>query len=212
MTSPTRICLVRHGETDWNVEKRLQGQLDVPLNAVGRTQARAAAAMLCSESIAAVYSSDLSRAMETAREIAGALGLAVRGTPSLRERRFGVFEGLTQDEARQLDPDGYARYRGREPDYAIPGGESLKQLASRIVASMTDLALAHVGETILLVTHGGVLDIAHRLATAKPLGNQRDFTISNAALNWIAFDAGTWRLLAWDQKPHLDLALDELPG
>jgi probable phosphoglycerate mutase len=203
---------VRHGETDWNVEKRLQGQLDVPLNAVGRAQARAVARSLAAEHFSAIYSSDLSRAMDTARAIAEGLGLTVRASPSLRERHFGVYQGLTQDEARQSDPEGYARYRGREPDHVIPGGESLKHLAERITASLTELALAHSGETILLVSHGGVLDIAHRLAADQPLETQRDFTISNAAMNWISFDAGRWGLLAWDEKPHLSAALDELPG
>jgi probable phosphoglycerate mutase len=203
---------VRHGETDWNVEKRLQGQLDVPLNAVGRAQARAVARSLAAECFSAVYSSDLSRAMDTASEIAQALGLTVQPTPSLRERHFGVYQGLTQDEAQRSDPEGYARYRGRDPDHVVPGGESLKQLALRITASLTALALSHSGETILLVSHGGVLDIAHRLAAAQPLETQRDFTISNAALNWISFDGCTWSLLAWDEKPHLSDALDELPG
>ncbi len=212
MSAPTRICLLRPGEPDWTLEKRLQGHEDVPLNDMGRTQARAAAGRFARESIAAIYSSDLCRALDTARAIGETLDIPVQVLAGLRERHFGAFQGLTQEEARQSDPEGYARYRGRQTDYVLPGGESLQQLAARITATLTDLALAHPAQSILVVSHGGILDIAHRLATGKPLAAQRDFTISNAALNWIAFESGSWCLLAWDEKAHLDKALDELPG
>lgn len=208
----TRLCLIRHGETDWNVEKRLQGHLDVPLNAKGRHQAGAAARFLAGEHFAAIYSSDSGRALDTAQEIGQVLGRAVEVMPDLRERHFGCFQGLTQEEARRMNPEAYGRYRAREKDFEIPGGESLGRFAARITGALTEAARAHPGLAVLVVTHGGVLDIAYRLATGKPLSEPRDFTISNATLNWIAFEAGAWRLLAWDENAHLDETLDELPG
>lgn len=208
----TRICLVRHGETAWNVEKRLQGHLDIPLNETGVAQAAASAQGLADIAFSAIYSSDLLRARTTAQAAAEVIGLPVQLTPELRERRCGIFQGLTQKEAGERYPDQYHYYRDRHVDFVIPDGESLAGMAERITATFNRLAAAHVGETILIVSHGGVLDIIHRLATDKPLHTTRDFTISNAALNWLEWEEGQWRLQKWDDKEHLEEAMDELPG
>ncbi len=208
----TRICLVRHGETAWNVEKRLQGHLDIPLNETGVAQAAAAAQGLAGIEFAAIYASDLIRARTTAEAAAQVLGLPVQLTAELRERNCGEFQALTQKEAAARYADDYHRYHDRDVDFVIPGGESLGGLAARITATFNRLAAAHAGQTILIVSHGGVLDIIHRLATAKPLGAPRDFHISNAALNWLEVEDGRWTLLKWDDTDHLDEALDELPG
>ena len=209
---PTRICLVRHGETDWNREKRLQGHEDIPLNTTGLAQAEATARHLSEHDFSAIYSSDLSRALATAQTAASHLGLPVTPTEELRERHGGIFQGLTQDEAWAHHGEGYGRYRGRDPDYAAPGGESLRKVAERVTDFLHKLAELHEGESILVVSHGGVLDIAHRLATGKPLDTPRDFTISNAAVNWIEHQGGQWQLRAWDERPGTDPgpALDEL--
>lgn len=212
MPTITRLCLVRHGETDWNVEKRLQGHMDIPLNATGQKQAQCTAANLAHQPITAIYSSDLERAMSTAQAAATHLQLPVQAMTELRERHCGIFQGLTQDEARARYGADYDRYRGRDPHFAIPGGETLLQVAERVKTCLTRLCQAHPDETILVVSHGGVLDIAHRLATAKPLETPRDFLISNAALNWIEYRSNSWHLIAWDEKPHLAAAMDELPG
>lgn len=212
MVSATRLCLVRHGETAWNAERRLQGHLDIPLNATGEVQARATARSLAGHRFHAAYSSDLQRARQTAGAVAAALGLEIRHDPALRERHYGVFQGLTYDEAQARFPSDYARFHSRDPDFAFAGqGESLNGFAARIVAALTAIAVRHPGEQVLVVTHGGVLDIAHRLATGKPLGAARDFTIPNAALNWLAHDADGWTLEAWAEQSHLDAARDELP-
>lgn len=209
----TRICLVRHGETDWNAERRLQGHLDVPLNATGLAQARATAANLASERFAAVYTSDLQRARQTAAEAVRALGLEVALEPRLRERRYGVFEGLTYAEAQARYPEDYRRFQERDPAFAFPqGGESLETFAARIRGALETLAARHAGAQILVVTHGGVLDIAHRLTSGKSLASVRDFLIPNAALNWIEYTGNRWRLLAWAQQAHLAAARDELPN
>lgn len=210
-----RICLVRHGETPWNAERRLQGHLDVPLNDVGVAQAEATARSLQGRRFAAIYASDLTRAQQTAAPAARTLGLDAEPTATLRERHYGIFQGLTYDEAAQRHPEAYARFRAREPAFAFPdGGESLTAFAERIGTALKALAHRHLGEQILVVTHGGVLDIAHRLASKQPLEAPRDFPILNAALNWLDYDSDgpDWHLVAWGVQGHLEGARDELPN
>lgn len=210
--SITRLCLVRHGETDWNAERRLQGHIDIPLNATGVAQAAAAANALPGATFSACYSSDLLRALHTAQAACRALGLEARTLPALRERHYGHFQGLTYHEAASRHADDYARFEARDPDFAFPGGgESLRGFAERIQACLTDIVARHPGETVLVVTHGGVLDVAHRIAARKPLAAPRDFTIPNAALNWIRHD-GEWSLESWADLRHLHGARDELPN
>ncbi|NTV11551.1 MAG: histidine phosphatase family protein [Zoogloea sp.] len=207
----TRICLVRHGETAWNTERRMQGHLDVPLNATGFAQARATAASLAAANFDAAYSSDLLRTRQTAETIAAATGYDIVFDAGLRERNYGAFQALTYDEAKVRFPHDYARFESRDPDFAMAdGGESLAGFAARITATLERIADTHAGQTVLIVTHGGVLDIAHRLAAGKPLTTPRDFTIPNAALNWIHHDDGAWQLIAWAEQQHLAAALDEL--
>ncbi|MBW7859578.1 MAG: phosphoglycerate mutase family protein [Rhodocyclaceae bacterium] len=205
------LCLIRHGETSWNVERRLQGHLDVPLNEAGRRQACLSAAALAGQSFSALYCSDLGRAHETARWIAEALGLDPVPLESLRERHYGAFQGLTYDEARTRFPEDYARFAAREITTALPGGgESLAAFATRIRRALEALTQRHHGERILVVTHGGVLDIAHRMARPMHLDAPRDFEIPNAALNWIRGSGSGWQLLGWADRTHLAAALDEL--
>ena len=211
MTHRARLCLVRHGETAWNAEKRLQGHLDVALNATGLMQAEAAAASLAGQRFAALYCSDLRRAVQTAAAAERALGLDARHEPALRERHYGVFQGLTYDEARTRFPAEYARFRARDPGFAFPGdGESLDAFAVRVRNVLRRIATLHTEQQTLIVTHGGVLDVAHRLATGKALDAPRDFMIPNAALNWIEFDGDRWHLVAWADQVHLTDARDEL--
>lgn len=210
--SPTRLCIVRHGETDWNAQRRLQGQIDIPLNAAGRAQAAATAAGLAGQSFAAIYSSDLARTWQTASPIAASLGLAVHAEPGLRERHFGQMQGLTGDEARVRCPDVHAAYAARDALHDLGGGESLTRFAARVAATLDELADRHAGQTLLLVAHGGVLDIAYRLATGRDLTAARDFQVPNAALNWIERHDASWHLAAWGQRDHLEASLDEVAG
>ncbi|MGD9871526.1 MAG: histidine phosphatase family protein [Thauera sp.] len=208
-----RICLVRHGETAWNVERRLQGHLDIPLNTVGQRQAEAAAANLERTPFAAFYSSDLTRTRETAATVARPHGLAVRPEPRLRERHYGAFQGLTYAEAARLHPDTYRLFVARDTDFSFPGGgESLNTFAARVRAALEDIAARHRGEQVLVVTHGGVLDVVHRIASSTDLRAPRDFALPNAALNWIEHTAGAWRMLRWADQTHLGEARDELPN
>lgn len=201
---------MRHGETAWNAERRIQGQIDIPLNATGQAQARRAALGLKGLSFAALYSSDLSRAVETADALASVLGLPVRRLPALRERRFGSFESLTYAEASARYPEHYARHKARDPEFDLSGGESLAVFARRVIDCVDTLVRRHGGEQVLIVTHGGVLDVLYRRATDRPLSAQRDFDLANAAYNWLEWDADRWHVIAWADGSHLAGALDEL--
>lgn len=212
LNGTTRFCLVRHGETDWNGEKRIQGQIDIDLNVRGEAQARAVADGLAGQSFAAVYSSDLRRAWHTARIAAAGLGLAVSPAPTLRERHFGVLQGVTASEARARLPHAHHHHQARTPDYDFDSGESLIAFAARVMRGLDELAARHPGQSVLAFTHGGVLDIAYRAAMSRTLDAPRDFALPNAALNWLERDEGGWRLISWADSQHLAQALDEVAG
>lgn len=150
------IIMVRHGQTDWNLEKRYQGHQDIPLNQTGRQQARELALMLQHEPIEAVYSSDLLRARETAEIIAQPLSLSVNLDPRLREMSFGRWEGQTFTDIFRDYPDEFEEWFRHTSDFAVPGGESVNLLLERFQAFLTDISARHTG-TVLLLTHGGVI-------------------------------------------------------
>lgn len=206
----TRICFVRHGETDWNIEKRIQGHVDIPLNRTGRAQALAMGYSAGRHRFAALYSSDLGRAVETAQAIAAREGLEVRPLPLLRERHFGLFQGLTAAEGARLHPAAHARYLARDPDYAFETGESLHALAARVAEAVAWIAQRHPGENVCAVSHGGVLDILYRRATGRSLDTPRDFSIPNCALNWFRVDGQGLHLEQWADRQHLEHVLLEV--
>jgi probable phosphoglycerate mutase len=216
MTPPpiTRFCLVRHGETDWNTERRLQGQLDIPLNTHGLEQAHKLSQALASagQQFDALYVSDLMRTRQTAEYIARQSGLnhCTVHTSALRERHFGCFQGLTYPEAQVRMPEAYQQFKSRNPAYQPSEGESLATFSQRVEGFLQHTAKQHAGQTLLLVSHGGVLDIAYRLANQLPLTRERDFPIPNAALNWISHCDGIWRMERWADQSHLNNSLDEL--
>lgn len=211
--SSTQLCLVRHGETEWNAARRIQGHIDIGLNATGLAQAAAAGQWLRTAGISAIYSSDLKRAWLTAQTIAAALGLAPVSVPEMRERCYGIFEGLTYDEAREKFPEGYAAFEGRNADYAFENGESLSAMFARVTGKLKEIAAAHPGQKVVVVLHGGVLDIINRFVRGNSLETPRDFLIPNAGLNWIATVDGRWSLKTWGETGHLEAgALDELPS
>lgn len=164
--------MVRHGETAWNAEGRVQGQLDIPLSRVGLAQAHAVAGVLSGQSYAALFCSDLVRVQQTARPLAERLGLAVQLDPRLRERHYGVFQGLTYAEARERLPEDYARFKAKLPDYSFGDGESLRAFSARCIACVGELASRHPGEALLLFTHGGVLEMVYRHATGRGLSTR----------------------------------------
>jgi len=212
--SATRIIAIRHGETAWNVDTRLQGHLDVALNARGMWQARRAGQALADEDIAAIYSSDLSRAFTTAQAIADlsrcATARPVRPHTGLRERGFGIFEGQTYAQISIDWPEESRRWRQRDPHFAPQGGETLTQLRERIHHTVNNLAAQHVGQQIVLVAHGGVMDALYRLATRQDIEAPRTWDLGNAAINRLLWTPDGLTLIGWSDTRHLDEAtLDE---
>ena len=199
-----RICFVRHGETDWNIEQRFQGQIDLALNANGQQQASALGRSFLGRSADALYSSDLLRARETAEPIGEVLSLPVITRQALRERHFGRCEGLTLDEIALRYPDDAQAIACHDPDYASPGGESRRQHQERILNFVDSLATIHFGQTIVLVTHGGALDIVYRRARNLPTHSPRDYPIPNAGINWISIEDERWLIESWGDTAHLD--------
>ena len=207
----TRIIALRHGETAWNVDMRIQGKLDIELNETGRWQARRAAQALASEEIDAVYSSDLLRAWDTACTVAGAAGQTAKPVPALRERGFGIFEGKTFTEIEATWPEQTLRWRQRDPLWKPEGGESLQELRQRIELAVFSLAERHPGEQMVLVAHGGVLDVLYRLATRQDLQTPRSWNLGNATINRLLWTPEGLSLVGWADTRHLedDEALDE---
>ncbi len=204
MNEPTRIVAIRHGETTWNVDTRIQGQLDIPLNATGREQAARMAHALRDEPIAAIYASDLARAWETAGYLARTHGLQVQAEHGLRERGFGEFEGKTFAEIAAELPEHSRRWRQREPAFAPPGGESLLALNQRVVEAAKRLAARHPGELIALVGHGGVMDVLYRTATRLDIQAPRTWSLGNAAINRLLWSPEGFTLVGWADTQHLN--------
>lgn len=207
----TRLCLIRHGETDWNAEKRIQGHTDIPLNATGRAQALAMAYNAAHQRFSAIYSSDLARAFETAQALAVREDEPVLPLPALRERHYGCFQGLTPAQAAERYPAAYVHYLARDPDYDFETGESLTAFAARVATGIDWLARHHAGQTVAAVCHSGVLDIIYRRATGRPLSTPRDFEIPNCALNWFRVDAQGWHVETWADRHHLSSVLTGAP-
>jgi len=210
--SPTRVIAVRHGETAWNVDTRLQGQLDIPLNDNGRDQARRAARALRDDAPDVIYTSDLSRARETAQTVAHLLGLPLTTDQGLRERCFGIWEGHTYAEVERGWPTESERWRRREADFGPVQGETLQGFFDRVVATTTRLAAAHAGQSVLLVTHGGVLDCLYRAASRIALNAPRTWELPNTGINRLLHTGSGFTLVGWGDIGHLDDdddALDE---
>lgn len=206
----TRIIAIRHGETAWNVDTRLQGHLDIALNTTGIWQAGRVAQALADESIDAVYASDLLRAWQTANAIAHATDSPLTAHQGLRERGFGEFEGKTYAEIEATWPEASQQWRKREPHWAPPGGESLTAMRERVLTTASTLAQAHIGGQIVLVAHGGVMDILYRLATGQELQAPRSWQLGNAAINRLLWTPEGFTLVGWADTSHLeDATLDE---
>jgi probable phosphoglycerate mutase len=205
-----RLCLVRHGETAWNAEHRVQGQLDVPLNATGLAQAEAIARALGREAFDAVYSSDLSRALRTAAPVANRLGVEIVQEKDLRERHYGVFQTLTYAEVKVRYAEDYARFLARDPEFDFRTGESLRDFSRRSLEIISRIAKQNEGKSILVVTHGGVLDELYRFIQRIPMAAPRDFGIPNCGINRIDAGAEPWRMECWADIAHLESALDDI--
>jgi probable phosphoglycerate mutase len=211
--SNTRICFVRHGETTWNVERRMQGHIDIPLNTTGMAQAKRLANALIQNkySFNAIYSSDLERALHTANAVANALSLAVQTTPQLRERNVGQLQGLLLSEAPVLLPEIWQSHIARELDHDLGGGESIRAFHQRMQGVLELLLRQHRGQSILAVSHGGSLDMIYRIVTQQALDAERVAVVPNTSLNWITHDGSVWSIQRWADTSHLsESALDDI--
>lgn len=211
----THITLIRHGETAWNAERRLQGHIDIALNDEGLRQAEALAAALAGERFDAIVASDLKRAHQTADAVARLHGLPVQRDPALRERCYGGFEGLLYAEIEQRFPAEFSAWQARDIDARMPAGvhtaESFREFYQRSVGAILAWATASPGQSLALVAHGGVLECAYRAALGLPLETPRDFAVMNASINRFTVSGGKLALLSWGEVGHLaPRALDEL--
>lgn len=209
--SVTTLVLVRHGETAWNVEGRIQGHTDIALNGLGVAQAEAVGKRLARERFDAVYSSDLMRAFHTARPAVPDPDRTIIKDRRLRERHLGVLQGLTGEEAMADQPAAWKTLKSRDSDLELAGGESLGEFSRRVVGFVEAMLEAHAGERVLVVTHGGVLDAAYRHAAGMPLSASRTFPIYNASVNILSHDEQGWRIDSWGDVSHLpqELAMDD---
>jgi probable phosphoglycerate mutase len=203
---PVTFILMRHGETEWNLSGRWQGQAaDTPLTDLGRAQARIVAARLRAYPIRAIYSSDLLRAHETAQIIGQTLGCApIIAVPALRESDIGAWTGLTWQEISERFPDEVAAMAAGQ-DVRRGGGESYGELQGRLAAAVDTIAARHAGETVLLVSHGAALRslVAHVLDAS--LAQMHRIAIGgNTALSVVQMRQGRLRLVSYNDTAHLD--------
>ena len=211
VNEPAQLLLIRHGETEWNTAGRIQGFRDIALSERGLRQAQVLARHLEGQVLDAVYSSDLTRAMQTAEPLARQRGVTLRIDPRLKERGFGLFEGHTYAEAEANWPHEYAIWRQRDPGHAVPGGESYRDARVRVLASLDEMARRHAGQTIAVITHGGVLDIIYRTAEGIAWETPRSHLLPNASINRVRMRPGPeLQVLAWAQSSHLEDARDEI--
>ena len=201
----THLILVRHGETLWNLEGRRQGQADSPLTRLGIAQAQAIAERLADEPVDALYSSDLTRALVTAEHVGAACGLPVLPDAKLREKSFGVLEGLRHAEVQARYPEVAAQVERKSPDYVPPGGESLAAAQQRGIAALTDLAQRHSDERLIVVSHGALLGMFLRHALGIALSAPRRFTLMNGSLSFVSYQhqEGTWDVTSLGETSHL---------
>lgn len=213
MPAITHISLVRHGETDWNASRRLQGHIDIPLNNNGLEQAAQLAVAFSQRQFRfdAMYSSDLLRAHQTAIPLATVLALPLTTDAALRERHMGVLQGLTGDEAAVQQADHWHDFKNSTPGKDLAGGECPQTFRQRVQDAISELASQHPGQHILLVTHGGVLDMVYRIAKDMPLDGARSVAFPNAALNRIKVSSQGWEVEQWADTSHLTReSLDEV--
>jgi probable phosphoglycerate mutase len=204
----TDLILIRHGETAWNRELRFQGHADVPLNDIGHEQARRIGLRLAGESaVQHIISSDLMRAQQTAAPAASQLSLPVVTSAALREQFFGVVEGMRSDEIQNLHPRAWEEWLEFREDHAMPEGETAREFHARIIAALGGIAAAHRGQHLIVVTHGGVLDMVWRTARGLSLSGPRRSDIPNAGFNRIRIadpaEPEAIEIVEWADTRHL---------
>jgi probable phosphoglycerate mutase len=199
----TELTFVRHGETDWNREQRFQGQIDVPLNDTGQAQARRLADALAGERFDLIVSSDLERARQTAWPLEQQQATRALAQADWREQGFGVLEGLSVAEIKARHPQLWAQWLRHDADDRLPDGESVREFHARVIGAVRSLVQAHEGRRLLVVTHGGVLDMLWRTVHDLPLHGPRACAIPNTGINRLRWRAGTLDIVRWADDAHL---------
>jgi probable phosphoglycerate mutase len=213
--SATHFWLIRHGETAWNAERRLQGWRDVPLNDVGVEQARRLGEHLRSglfdHAVEVIVSSDLGRAYETARLAAGHFELPIASNPALRERSYGVYEGRDWKELSGAGLSGDAAINFRDPHHVVEQGETQHMFEVRVTQAFEALAREHRGRKVMVFSHGGVIDVIWRKINHMAADAPRLTAILNTSINQFSVQDGLWQAHSWGQVEHLQVsALDDI--
>ena len=209
MNEITKVILIRHGETKWNLSGRWQGHADSALSERGIAQAQALGDRMKYEKFDFIYSSDLERAQHTSRLAGKASAWEPMLMKSLRERDLGILEGLTTTEMLEQFPMEYQSFRNEGPKYQVPGGESYLQFYDRCRTVLEELAIRHAGSKIAMVTHGGFLGAIFRYVLNLPLQAKRNFLLLNCSVNRIEKSESGWTLVSWGDVSHLS-GLDSL--
>jgi len=199
----TELIVVRHGETAWNADGRIQGHQPVPLNDRGRKQASLLGKRLASERVDAIFSSDLLRTVQTAEAICEGTNLTIVMDPGLREWSLGVLEGKHPRDSRVDHPELVDAYERGDPDGAIPGGETIRERFTRTTSCLRRIAGAHEGQQVVVVTHGGVLDDLYRMVNELPLDVPKDFDLYNGGIHRFEVEEGRWSMTVWGDVDHL---------
>ena len=197
------LLLVRHGETEWNAEGRIQGHTDIGLSEIGTEQARSLEARLAGLNIDAAYSSDLKRTSETAKLALGERDVILNETPMLREYNKGAFEGMTLAEIKAQFPEEYPRYLEKDLDYAPEGGETARDVSARMAGIIGRIKSDHLNETVLVVSHGGVLRAAMVSLLGMPLEGNWSFVFGNCGLTTVDTFADNAVLRHFNDTSHL---------
>ena len=201
------LLIVRHAETEWNAVGRIQGHTDIGLSEKGAEQARSLGSRLAGLSIDAAYSSDLKRTSETAKIALGGRDIVLNETPMLREYHKGAFEGLTLPEIKAQFPEEYPRYLEKNLDYAPKGGESTREVSARMAQIIGQIKADHLNETVLLVSHGGVLRAAMVSLLGMPLEGNWSFVFGNCGLTTVDTFEDNAVLRHFNDTSHLNGAV-----
>jgi 2,3-bisphosphoglycerate-dependent phosphoglycerate mutase len=207
----TDFVFIRHGETDWNRQQRWQGHADIPLNETGLAQAARLGERLAGERADVLVSSDLSRARQTAQPLAEVWRIAPELDSGFREQSFGLLEGLDAPTIKARHPELWLHWLEHRADFAPPGGESLNQFHARVIAAVRATADRHAGRALVVVTHGGVLDMLWRTVHGLPLDGLRACEIPNTGINRLRWKKGTLDIVQWADAGHLQ-GLPEQPS
>ncbi|MCP4181035.1 MAG: histidine phosphatase family protein [bacterium] len=205
MCENKKIILVRHGETIWNTEGRIQGNSDTCLTGHGVLQADRTGRKLTELNIGEIYTSDLGRAVQTAAIINEHLDLKVTPSSCLRERKYGILEGVAFSELQSLYPEIREKLYSRNPEYEIPDGESLNNFTDRVYNCITHIAENTSYKSVLLIVHGGVLECFLYKVIGLQLTVKRNFSLFNSSINTFSFNRGVWKLDSWGVIDHLSL-------